>query len=229
MQIIRRQSMPARRALIPSAVMLSTLLAGMCIQAQAQTQTLHLVATACGTWNDAGQHTVGSYQIGHSSELPHQTAAYFIFDLTPIKGRTVTAASVTIPGTTDFHITGEWPTHPAGTPALQFKVGIAPQNKAAMSVTDITTGNNNITLYLNATDANRNQDLGYGWVPDGVHQGKAFDAHHFDPARLQDEVNQGGLVAFWAVDRADINAGAENYIWGHSSLNSGIVLNITVQ
>ena len=186
---------------------------------------VHLTTTTCGTWNAAGKHAVGSYQIGYSTEFSVKQAAYFVFDLTSVKGRVVTANNITIPGTTDFHITGEWPNHPAGSPAIQFKAGMTPQNVAANSVSQITTGNNNVSIYNNAI---REQDLGYGWVPDGVHRGKAFDAFHFNPARLQALVNAGGLVAFWAVDRADINAGSENYIWGSSSCNAGITMNITV-
>jgi len=193
------------------------------VSVQAAT-VFHLASTTCGTWNAAGKHTVGSYQIGYSTELPTKQAAYFIFDLTAVKGRVVTANNITIPGTTDFRITGQWPNHPAGAPVIQFKAGMTPQN-AANSVSQITTGNNNASIYNNAV---REQDLGYGWVPDGVHRGKAFDAFHFNPARLQALVNRGGLVAFWAVDRADINAGSENYLWGSSSCNAGITMNITV-
>lgn len=185
----------------------------------------HLPSITCGTWNAAGKHTVGSYQIGYSAELPVKQAAYFIFDLTSIRGRVVTANNITIPGTTDFHITGDWPNRPAGAPVHQFKAGMTPQNVAANSVNQITTGNNNTSIYNNVI---REQNLGYGWVPDGLHRGMAFDAFHFNPARLQALVNTGGLVAFWAVDRADINAGSENYIWGNSSCNAGIVMNITV-
>jgi hypothetical protein len=192
--------------------------------APAQTTVFHLAATTCGTWNAAGVHTVGSYQIGYSAQLPTKQAAYFIFDLTPVRGRVVTANNITIPGTTDFHITGDWPNHPAGTPAVQFKAGMTPQNVAANSVNQITTGNNDVSLYNNAI---REQDLGYGWVPDGLHAGKAFDAFHFNPGRLQALVDTGGLIAFWAVDRADINAGSENYIWGHSTCSAGIVMNVT--
>jgi hypothetical protein len=187
--------------------------------------TFHLPSITCGTWNAAGKHTTGSYQIGYSAELPTKQAAYFIFDLTPVKGRVVTANNITIPGTTDFHITGDWPNHPAGAPAIQFKAGMTPQNVAANSVSQIVSGNNNASIYKNAL---HEQDLGYGWVPDGLHRGKAFDAFHFNPARLQALVNTGGQVAFWAIDRADINAGSENYIWGTSSCNAGITMNITV-
>jgi hypothetical protein len=137
----------------------------------------------------------------------------------------VTAANVTVPGTTDFHITGSWPNHPANAPSIQFKVGITPQNVAANSVSQIVTGNNNTSIYHNVI---REQNLGYGWVPDGLHRGTSFDAFHFHPERMQALVNSGGQVALWAVDRADINAGSENYVWGNSACNAGIVLNITV-
>lgn len=193
--------------------------------AQALSTTFHLPSTTCGTWNAAGKHAVGSYQIGYSTELPTKQAAYFIFDLNPIRGRVVTATNVTIPGTTDFRITGSWPNHPANQTAIQFKVGITPQNVAANSVSQITTGDNNVSVYNNVI---REQNLGYGWVADGLHRGVAFDAFHFHPERMQALVDRGGLVAFWAVDRADINAGSENYVWGESSCNAGIVLNVTV-
>jgi hypothetical protein len=202
----------------------TALWAGSIGSIQAQT-TFHLNASSCGTWNAAGVHVAGGgYQIGYSKELPTKQAAYFVFNLDPVKGRTVTAANVTVPGTTDFDITGTWPNHP--TPPHNFKVGITPQNTAANTVAQITNGNNDASIYNNAV---AEQDLGYGWVPDGLHKGVSFDAFHYNNVRLQTMVNNGGQVVMWAIDRADINAGAENYIWGSSSCSNVSVFNITVK
>jgi len=90
-------------------------------------------------------------------------------------------------------------------------------------------GNHNVSLYNNATSNSRNSDLGYVWVHDGVHRGQAFDAFHYNPGRLQREVDAGGMWAFWATDRFDSGGGKENYVWGATASipNSTIVLNIT--
>lgn len=186
--------------------------------------TFHLAATASGNWNDQGIRTGGNYQIGNSTEHPHQQAAYFAFNLNAVKGRTVTDANVLIPGSTDYTITSIWSGH---TPSHQLKVGVAPQGPN--SVSQITTGNNNKTLYINAADANRNQDLGYNWVVDGLHKGKTFDAFHYNNARFQAAVNRGGAYVLWSCSRVQGPSGAENYIWGNTRFTTAIVLNVTTR
>jgi hypothetical protein len=216
-----------RSAVAIGAIATLTLLSGRLGSVKAASSTtFHLIATTCGTWDSAGHHTVGTYQVGHSKEHPNQSTAYFVFDLTPIQGRKVVGANLTIPGTSDFSITDVWANH---TPTHQFKVGIAPQNVGAITLNELEHGNNDSTLFINANDANRNQDLGYGWVQDGLHAGFAFDADHYHPERLQAAVNAGGLFAFWACDRFDSGSTGENYVWGNSTFNHGITLNITVQ
>jgi hypothetical protein len=209
-------------------------------QAATGTTTFHLTALASGNWNSAGVHTVGQYQIGHSTEHPDQQAAYFEFDFDPIKGRTVTAASVLIPGSTDYNIETVYAPKCGTKPC--FKVGIAPQGAETTEAIVSPSSNHNTGIYLDGSDGNRNQDLGYAWPEDGLHKGLAFDADHYVPARLQDEVNAGGNWVFWARDDFDtgeknVNDGAcpacpggvENYIWGSTAFTTGIVANITVE
>ncbi|MDP9173257.1 MAG: hypothetical protein M3O30_05250 [Planctomycetota bacterium] len=192
--------------------------------------TRDLRCLASGNWNDQGHRTSGNYQIGYSTQLPHHQAAYFIFDYSSIKGKKVTNLTITIQGSTDFNITDVWVNH---TPAHQFKVGIADQGPN--SVNEIMNGNNNQQLYINASDEQRNGEMGYGWVKDGLHPGFRFDAWHFqlptsrdfDGYTFQPEVNAGGIHALWACDRFDNQAGNENYIWGNTKFNNGIVLHVT--
>jgi hypothetical protein len=206
------------------------------------TTTFHLPAIASGTWNSAGIHAIGNYQIGHSTELPHQQAAYFEFNLDPVKGRTLVTANVLIPGSTDYNIEVVYPPKCPGTNVPCFKIGIAPQGNLTLDEIVNPTSNHNTNVYVNASDSNRNQDLGYFWVEDGLHKGVTFDAGHYNPARLQHEMNVGGDWVFWAVDRFDSGefdlsngvcsacpGGFENYVWGNTAFTTGIVLNITVR
>jgi hypothetical protein len=94
----------------------------------------------------------------------------------------------------------------------------------------ILTGNNNASLYLDVDDSNRNPDLGYGWVPNGFHFGTTFDLSTYNPSRFQTALNAGGDYILWAADDYDdTEAGVlapENYIWGSTSYNTGIILTI---
>ncbi len=193
--------------------------------------TRNLVCQACGTWNDQGTHTSHSnYQIGYSTQLPHHQAAYYVFDLSSIKGKKVTNLNCTIPGSTDYNITDVWVGH---NPAHQFRVTM--RDQGPNSVNDIVNGNNNGGLWINATDENRNPEMGYAWVKDGVHRGLAFDCWHFqlpssadfDGYTFQPAVNRGGQHVLWACDGFDNQAGRENYIWGNTGFNHGIVLHVT--
>jgi hypothetical protein len=206
------------------------------------TTTFHLPALASGNWSSAGVHTVGNYQIGHSVELPHQQAAYFEFNLDPVKGKTLVSANVLIPGSTDYNIEVVYPPKCPGTNVPCFKIGIAPQGNLTTDQIVSPSSNHDVNVYLNGADPNRNQDLGYLWVEDGLHKGVTFDAGHYNPARLQHEMAVGGNWVFWAVDRFDNGerdlsngicpacpGGFENYVWGSTSFTTGIVLDITVQ
>jgi hypothetical protein len=85
--------------------------------------TFNLTCIASGNWNSAGVRTSGNYQIGFSVEHPDEQAAYFEFDLTPVKGHTISAANMLIVGSTDYSIESYWPVPPAGvTNHIQFKV-----------------------------------------------------------------------------------------------------------
>ncbi len=193
--------------------------------------TRNLVCLACGTWNDQGiRGATSDYQIGYSLEKPHHQAAYFEFDYSGIQGKTVTNLNITIPGSTDYNITDVWTNH---TPTHQFRITM--HDQGPNSTTDITTGNNNKLLYINAEDELRNGQMGYAWVPDGIHKGLAVDCWHFqlptsidfDGFTFQPEVNAGGKHVLWACDGFDSGAGSENYIWGHTQFTTAIVLHVT--
>jgi hypothetical protein len=210
------------------------LAASLCVGAAGvHAGTYHLTAITSGNWNSAGTRGATTlYQIGYNAKLPNKQTAFFEFNLTPVKGKTVTDATTLIPGSTDYDIEDYWPTPTANntTDHFQFKVGIAPQGSDTLS--QILTGNNSTTIYLDGGgDAGRNQDLGYGWVMDGLHAGFQFDTFHYNTARLQTEVNAGGDWVFWGCDRFDNaqNGGNApvNYIWGSTSYNTGIILTIT--
>jgi hypothetical protein len=224
--------------------MMAILLGMIASTANAQ-HTYQLTAITCGNWNSSGIHDPTTlYEIGYSYTRPSEQIAYFEFDLTPAVGKTVTSADILIPGSTDYSINAYWANPdnddgPGGsnTIHIQFKVGIRQMSSTGYpeTLSAILTGNNNKSLYTNVDDANRNPDLGYRWVPEGFHFGDTFDAFHYestgqDGPYLQNAVNAGGDYILWAADDYDnTQAGTlapENYIWGSTSYNTGIVLTI---
>ena len=223
----------------------TTALTLLCLGAAgAQAATFNLTCINSGNWNSAGVRTSSNYQIGYSVEHPDEQAAYFEFDLTPVKGHTITAANMLIVGSTDYSIESYWPVPPASvTNHIQFKVRCAAQSNPGYPITlaEMTTGNNSVTTWVNMSDFNRNTDLGYGWVADGLHPGTRFDCFHYESVGigeggkkvgpwLQDECNAGGDWCMVAYDGFDFNqAGqrpAQNYIWGSTVFNTGIQLQI---
>jgi len=212
--------------------------------AQAAGHTYNLTCIASGNWNSAGHRTSSNYQIGYSTELPNEQADYFEFNLTPAKGKTITGANMLIPGSTDYSINSYWGNPDNGfSTHIQFKVRCAAQCNPAYPITlnQMLTGQNSTTTYINMSDFNRNTDLGYRWVPDGVHQGARFDCFHYEAVGtgeggkkvgpwLQNECNAGGDWCMVTYDGYDLNqAGqrpSENYIWGSTSFNTGIQLQI---
>lgn len=208
-------------------------------QAATTTRTFKLPVIASGNWNSAGVHTTGEYQVGHSVEHPDQQAAYFEFNLDPVKGKMLVSATITVIGSTDFNIEV---VDAARCPGPCFKVGFAPQGTETLEAIVSPTSNNSTSIYLSGGDPNRNQDLGYAWVEDGLHKGLAFDADHYNNVRLQDEINTGGDWVFWARDEFDSGeknvsdgacpdcpGGVENYIWGGTAFNPAIFATITVE
>ena len=213
--------------------------------AQAAGHTYNLSCIASGAWNSTGDHISKSeYQIGYSSELPNEQAAYFEFDLTPAKGKTITSANMLIIGSTDYNILSYWPNpNPPNQTHIQFKVRIAAQCNPAYPITlsEMLTGNNSVTTWVNMQDFNRNTDLGYGWVTNGLHPGFRFDAFHYESVGigeghqkvgpwLQDECNTGGDWCMVAYDGFDFDQAGqrpvENYIWGSTSFTSATQLQI---
>jgi hypothetical protein len=220
-------------------------------QGTSGTTTFQLTALASGNWNSAGVHTIGNYQIGHSNQLPDQQAAYFEFDLTPVQGRSVTDALILIPGSTDYDIgTTYKPMECPAAPAPCFKAGIAAEGSYPVEDVVSPSSNNSVEIYLSGGDTNRDKELGYGWVADGLHLGVEFGAfttvvfnENYYPARVQNEVDAGGDWVFWARDDFDAGqsnlsgggacpacpGGVENYIWGQTGYNTGIILLLTVR
>lgn len=200
---------------------------------QAAGHTYHFANLASGNWNKLNQRQANSYQIGFSASRPQTQAAYFEFDLTPAKNKTVTDCNVLIIGSTDYHISDIWTGHPPGQTANQFKVGIAPQYPLGhpFSVSQITTGNNIPDLFQQCISTYGNPHLGYRRIADGLHQGTTFDAFHFDSTsgrqRVQSAVNAGGTYVLWARDEDDNGNDGQNYIWGSTSFNVGNTLNLT--
>ena len=195
---------------------------------QAAGHTYNLNNLASGNWNINNVRTANNYQIGFSTEHPAIQAAYFEFDLTPAKGKTVTGANLLITGSTDYHISVFWPKHAGSPPQHWFKVGQAAMNIAKASVSQIVTGNNIANLYHYQCDDNQNADGGYVWVSDGLHTGVRFDCFHYEsltppqaPVRIQPAVNAGGTFVIWSRDRFDTGNDGENYIWGSTSFQSG--------
>jgi hypothetical protein len=207
--------------------------------------TYMLTAITCGNWNSSGIHDPTTlYEIGYSFTRPAEQIAYYEFNLTPAMGKTVSSANILIPGSTDYAINSYWANPdnndgPGGTnnDHIQFKVGVRPMSSTGYPETlnTILTGNNNKSLYTNVDDPNRNPDLGYGWVPNGFHFGTVFDAFHYESTGqvgpyLQDAVNAGGDYILWAADDVDTTENGsyalENYIWGSTSYNTGIILTI---
>jgi hypothetical protein len=208
------------------------------------TTTFQLTALASGNWNSAGIHTIGNYQIGHSTQLPNQQVSYFEFNFSSIRGRTVRAGFVLIPGSTDYDIgTTYHPSECPPAPGACFKVGIRPGTDLGYSAAEIVdASSNHNTALAGALLGNQNQDLGYGWVANGLHLGFEFGAYTFNLSQLQDMVTAGGDQVFLGADDFDSGesnlsgggscpacpGGFENYIWGSTGYNTGIIALITV-
>jgi hypothetical protein len=208
------------------------------------TTTFQLTAIASGNWNSAGVHTVGNYQIGHSNQLPDQQVSYFEFNLSSVQGRTVQASFVLIPGSTDYDIDIVYPTRcnpPTPSTGPCFKVGMRPLQGLGYSVADVVSGANNATEAA-ALIGNQNEDNGYEWVENGLHLGTEFGNWTYNFDLLQDEVSAGGDEVVLGADDDDTTDGAnlastcaacpggyENYIWGSTGYNTGIIWLLTVQ
>jgi hypothetical protein len=212
-------------------------------QGAAGTTTFQLTAIASGNWNSAGVHTIGNYQIGHSNQLPNQQISYFEFNFSSIHGRTLTQAFALIPGSTDYNIEVVYPTRcnpPTPSTGPCFKVGIRSLTITGVSVATVVSGGNSVAT-ANALLGSQNEDLGYGWVENGLHLGTQFGAFTYNPGNLQDEVNAGGDEVLLGGDDFDTGesnlndgicpdcpGGYENYIWGSTGYNTGIIALLTV-
>jgi hypothetical protein len=180
-----------------------------------------LAATSCGTWDSSGTHSVGHYFVGHSIAKPNDTISYFVFDLTPARGKTLAAVSLIIPGTSDWKITVP---EPGPTPLLQFKLGTTPL-PASLTLAEVTGGAADPKVYQ---DVHAEQDLGFGWVSSGA-MTSAYDAFFYDGARIQTALNAGGPYPIFAVQRFGENASTEEYLYGGGVCGPDVVLSLTVK
>jgi hypothetical protein len=178
-----------------------------------------LSAVDCGTWDSLEVHTTGEYFVGHSAARPNDTMSYFVFDLSPVAGKKVTAASIAIPGTSDWKITVAEPD--AGS---FFKLGTTPL-PAGTTLAQVTVGGPNSTVY---DDVRAEQDLGFEWVPSGSTV-NTYDAFHYDGSRLQAAVNLGGLYPLFAVDRFTETAPTEEYLYGGGLCGPDVVLIVSTE
>jgi hypothetical protein len=221
-----------------SGVIAAILISAASVQAGGHTYVLNNVAS--GNWNSKNQRTANSYLIGYNAKFPNQSGAYFEYNFAPAKGKTVTGCSLLIAGSTDYNIESYWANPDEGvTNNIEFKVGCAPQSSTGYPFTlaQITTGNNIANLAVDCcNDANRNPDLGYVWVPDGLHKGKVFDAFHYESTGavgpyIQNAVNAGGDYVIWCCDRVNSEKNGTtcpvNYIWGSTGFLASNTCTIT--
>jgi hypothetical protein len=182
-----------------------------------------LVAQSCGTWDSAGVHTVGDYFVGHSAARPKEALAYFVFDMTPVQGRTLTGAELTLPGTNDWAITVDAPSQ-EGPPPLQFRLSTQPL-PAALTLSQVTGSNSDPTVY---THVHAEDDLGFQWVSSGSTT-NTYGAFTYNTARLQSAADAGGLYPMFGVQRWAETATTDEYLYGQSACNPGIVLSLKAQ
>jgi hypothetical protein len=183
--------------------------------------TYRLVALQCGTWDSTGVHSSGEYFVGHSTFRPNDTISYFVFDLSPVRGKTIAGASLVIPGTNDWKVTVP---EPGTTNRLYFKLGTTPE-PAGMTLDEVTSGTSDAGVYQ---QVRAEQDLGFAWVPSGSTV-QRYDAFHYDSARLTRAVDAGGMFVLFAVDRFASQATTEEYLYGQGICPAGITFDVEVE
>jgi hypothetical protein len=100
--------------------------------------------------------------------------------------------------------------------------------RASTSLREVAIyGNFSLCFRVKSTQTTSRRALTIEWVENGLHPGKKFNAFTDNTQRLQAEVNTGGDWVFWGRDAFDTGS-AENYIWGDTAYNTGIVLIVTV-
>ena len=180
-----------------------------------------LPALQCGTWNSLGVHTAGDYFVGHSAARPNDTLSYFVFDLSSVRGKTITRASLTLPGTSDWRITVP---EPPPTTLLAFKQGATPL-PPGLTLARVTGAASDLTVYQ---DVRAEQDLGFGWFASGS-TSNTCDAFHYDNQRLQRAANAGGMYPLFAVDRFTNMASTEEYLYGGGVCGPDVVLTVETE
>jgi hypothetical protein len=176
--------------------------------------TYPLTVRQCGTWDISGVHTTNEYFVGHSVARPNDTISYFVFDLSPVQGKSITAARLTLPGRSDWKVTVP---EPGTTDLFDFKLGTTPL-PAGITLAQVTGGANDPSVYH---DVRSEQDLGFAWVSSGSTT-NTYEAFHYDHARLQRAVDAGGMYALFAVSRFADTAVTEQYLYGGATCGPAV-------
>jgi hypothetical protein len=186
-------------------------------------KTQELVATSCGTWNSKGVHTIGEYFVGHSTARPDETLDYFVFDMSTVQGLTLTGAELSIPGTSDWAMTVPAPSQ-EGPPPLQFRLATTPL-PSGLTLAQVTEGDNDTGVYA---AVHAEGDLGFQWVQSGSTT-NLYGAFTYDTGRLQSAADAAGLWPLFGVETWGEAGTTDEYLYGGSMCNTGIVLHVTGQ
>ncbi|MDP9174058.1 MAG: hypothetical protein M3O30_09365 [Planctomycetota bacterium] len=179
--------------------------------ANVQAANHNINANAAGTWDKNGKHSTGRYFVGHSTQIPADTISYFVFDLSSIKGKHVTHASITVPGTNDWNFTVPWTGH---NPLFQFKQKSTNMDTSRFTTRDITNGMpnpaDNWKIYHYEQSL---ENLSYAWFPDGHTHNYEITPPRFPAtlAKVQAMVNAGGNWPIFMCSGFGTTARTEEY------------------
>lgn len=121
---------------------------------QAVTGAVVIKATAFGNWSNSGVRTAGSYVTGIIGGVQH--AGYFVFDLTSVAGKTVTAASLVLNNPANGgreNITS---------PKAGLRTTIRPVGNTP--VTTLTGGSNNKNVFAQIAGVRSKDDFTYSYL-----------------------------------------------------------------
>lgn len=186
-------------------------------------------ATIGGTWDINGMHSTGRYFEGHSTQIPAENLSYFAFDLSSIKGKHATHASITVPGTNDWSFNTPWTGH---TPLLQFKQKVQVIDTSRFTVSNILNGMpnpaNNWMIYHYEQSF---ENLSYEWDPDGFTHNYELTPPRFPNtlAKIQAMVNAGGTQVILIMSGFGTTASTEEYKYNGTGVafTTPVVLTVT--
>lgn len=142
---------------------------------QAVTTTVTIKATSFGNWSSTGVRTSGSYLTGIVGGVQH--IGYYVFDLTPVAGKTVQSVSFVA-------------NDPAGgsrvtitSPKPGLRVPIRPI--ANLSIATVTGGNNDTGVFTAIAGESSQDDYTYDYVRAGTGN-VAWDLLTYDNTRIPD-------------------------------------------